>query len=407
MKISGLSPVVEILDQRFRFELRSRDTLAWLVLDRLGPAQQRNLLATCPECLVYGLSRLDDKQPAQVADLIGQLRKSAAASDIENRKVDSRRWSTRARKCYHRWLAKSTEANRTPGSDRRLAEIVADGCRMKPAAVYRWLQATPLDEGFWQELADAALTPPQPAELSVQAGQVSADDLKRWHREKMESMKQLAYGASHEINNPLANIASRAQTLLMDEPDPDRRMRLAKINEQAFRAHEMIADMMLFAHPPRPEFACVDPLQIVQTVIAEMEPRASQQQTQIRVQSCAVEATAADATQLAMAIRALIQNSLDALQQSGTILVEVAGPTNAERRLLEIAVSDDGPGIPTHVMPHLFDPFYCGREAGRGLGFGLSKAWRIAELHDGEILAESPSGGGARFRLRIPCRDVA
>jgi hypothetical protein len=69
-------------------------------------------------------------------------------------------------------------------------------------------------------------------------------------REKLEALKELAYGASHEINNPLANISTRAQTLMREETDPERRRKLAVINAQAFRAHEMISDMMLFARPP-------------------------------------------------------------------------------------------------------------------------------------------------------------
>src|ERR1041385_6447610 len=68
---------------------------------------------------------------------------------------------------------------------------------------------------------------------------------------KLRALYNFAYGLSHEINNPLANIATRAQTLLVDEKDPDRRRKLATIVQQAFRAHEMIADLMLFAHPPR------------------------------------------------------------------------------------------------------------------------------------------------------------
>ena len=73
------------------------------------------------------------------------------------------------------------------------------------------------------------------------------------------ALKELAYGASHEINNPLANIAARAQTLLEDEPDPERRRKLTAIHRQAMRAHEMIADLMLFARPPKLELADVRP----------------------------------------------------------------------------------------------------------------------------------------------------
>ena len=55
---------------------------------------------------------------------------------------------------------------------------------------------------------------------------------------KLEALYQFAYGLSHEINNPLANIATRAQTLLVDENDPERRRKLATINQQAFRAQD-------------------------------------------------------------------------------------------------------------------------------------------------------------------------
>src|SRR5438309_5490961 len=72
---------------------------------------------------------------------------------------------------------------------------------------------------------------------------------------KLQALYNFAYGLSHEINNPLANISARAQTLLLDEKNPERRRKLATIVQQAFKAHEMIADLMLFARPPalRPE----------------------------------------------------------------------------------------------------------------------------------------------------------
>ena len=223
----------------------------------------------------------------------------------------------------------------------------------------------------------------------------------------MASMKQLAYGASHEINNPLANIASRAQTLMMDEDDPGRRRRLAKINEQAFRAHEMIADMMLFAHPPKPDFTQVDPVQLVQTVVEEMQESAAEQQTVIQFLPQPVAELRVDETQLAVAVKALLKNSLESLQNAGKVEIEIQQLSEQPQPMLVITVVDDGPGIAPEAIRHIFDPFYSGREAGRGLGFGLSKAWRIAELHGGEISAESTCHAGARFCLRIPYRDAS
>src|SRR6478736_7921322 len=98
---------------------------------------------------------------------------------------------------------------------------------------------------------------------------------------KLQALYNFAYGLSHEINNPLANIATRAQTLLVDEADPERRRKLATIVQQAFRAHEMIADLMLFAHPPKMQPREVDVVRLVDTVVAELQEQASEQGTSL------------------------------------------------------------------------------------------------------------------------------
>src|SRR5215212_10429245 len=86
---------------------------------------------------------------------------------------------------------------------------------------------------------------------NVQMPDADREFEQRLERAKLDALKELAYGASHEINNPLANISARAQTLLDDEQDPQRRQKLIAIHRQAMRAHEMISDLMLFARPPK------------------------------------------------------------------------------------------------------------------------------------------------------------
>ena len=217
--------------------------------------------------------------------------------------------------------------------------------------------------------------------------------------EKLESMRELAYGASHEINNPLANISSRAQTLLRDETDPERRRKLATINSQAFRAHEMIADMMLFAKPPDLVRENVNLSELIAQVVEEVSGRANEQATALLVigtnEDCWLSA---DATHLAVALRALCRNSLEAICAGGQVTISLVSLEDS----VELSVVDTGPGIPTEVRQHLFDPFYSGREAGRGLGFGLSKCWRIVELHGGTIEVSGGDSEQTRFSIRLP-----
>jgi signal transduction histidine kinase len=83
---------------------------------------------------------------------------------------------------------------------------------------------------------------------------------------------------------------------------------------------------------------------------------------------------------------------------------QAAIPPSAFRlpRSVQIIVTDNGPGIPPEIRGKIFDPFFSGREAGRGLGFGLSKCWRIVGLHQGRIEVTSQAGAGAQFTITLP-----
>jgi signal transduction histidine kinase len=69
---------------------------------------------------------------------------------------------------------------------------------------------------------------------------------------------------------------------------------------------------------------------------------------------------------------------------------------------VQITIADNGPGIPADIRPKIFDPFFSGREAGRGLGFGLPKAWRIITLHGGDIEVRETPASGATFVVSLP-----
>ncbi|MGQ9575247.1 MAG: ATP-binding protein [Thermoguttaceae bacterium] len=221
--------------------------------------------------------------------------------------------------------------------------------------------------------------------------------------EKLEAMAQLAAGAGHEINNPLAIIAGRAQLLLKDETEPERRRELASINAQVKRAHEMIADLHLFARPPRPEIQQIDLVQLADQVVEGLKDLAAERNISVRrLGEPGPLPLRADPAQLGVAIQALCKNAIEAIGQAGQIDIELRALAEAA----EIRVSDNGPGIAASQRRHLFDPFYCGRQAGRGLGMGLAKCWRIVTNHGGRIEVESQPGHGARFTIVLPrCQD--
>lgn len=227
------------------------------------------------------------------------------------------------------------------------------------------------------------------------------DLLDELERQKLEAMKELAYGASHEINNPLANIAARAQNLLRDEQSPERRRSLEAIHQQAMRAHEMISDLMLFARPPALTLETVNLVEVATEAISAVD--ADLDRLQIRVTLRAEDAEAylqGDRQQLLVAIGALLRNSIESIGTNGTIELEVRN--SAEHEQVSLEVVDSGRGISPEVREHLFDPFYSGREAGRGLGFGISKCWRIVTDHGGSLVVDGSLQEGARITMLLP-----
>ena len=96
----------------------------------------------------------------------------------------------------------------------------------------------------------------------------------------------------------------------------------------------------------------------------------------------------------------LLDNAIDALGEHGTITVS----TRRDGDCAEVAIGDDGPGIPDDVAARIFDPFYTTKEIGKGTGLGLATARGIVvDRHDGSISVESEPGR-TTFRVRLPLR---
>jgi signal transduction histidine kinase len=219
---------------------------------------------------------------------------------------------------------------------------------------------------------------------------------------RIEALRELAYGAGHEINNPLANIAARAQALLPEEHDPERRKRLATIVDQAFRARDMIGGLMIFARPPRAQLVETTLDDVVRPVIESLHPLSLARH--IRLEYSPPPAPVAlhvDATQVGEAVRMLLVNAFEAVDDGGRIRVE-AVLNDADRG--HIVVADNGHGMDAETASKADDPFFSGREAGRGIGMGLPKARRLVEASGGTLAIESRPGHGTRCLIALPIR---
>ncbi len=219
---------------------------------------------------------------------------------------------------------------------------------------------------------------------------------------KLEALAEFAAGAGHEINNPVATILGRVQLLLRDETDPDRRQALHVIAGQAYRIRDMIGDLMLFARPPQPQPVRCDLAGVVAGVVDRFAERLEQRKIELTPQLDESVFVWADEGQLAVVVSELLRNSVEAVEPGGHVSVAVGYESGGRRSWGVLTVQDDGPGLTEEEREHLFDPFFSGRQAGRGLGFGLPKCWRIVDAHGGHLVAEPAQPTGLRFRVRLP-----
>lgn len=242
--------------------------------------------------------------------------------------------------------------------------------------------------------------------MLVEKPEFAEDDRDRLERAKLEALAEFAAGAGHEINNPLAAISGRVQLLLAKETDPAKRQALKTIGGQVYRIRDMIGDLMLFARPPKPDPELLDLAETISEVLAPLEDEADRRGCRFDVQATESVPVWADRVQLAIVISSLIRNSLDAVEGGGPITVTARSIEQPDRRLALLAVTDRGRGLSDVDREHLFDPFYAGKQAGRGLGFGLSKCWRIVSNHGGRIQVDSTPGKETTFTVYWPAEPA-
>lgn len=207
---------------------------------------------------------------------------------------------------------------------------------------------------------------------------------------------EMAAVIAHEVKNPLAGIRGAVQVIGGRLPADSTDSKVMKdVVSRIDSLDAMMKDLLLFARPPKPRRTPIDVVPLLQTTanLLKRDDEAKQLDIKIRGEAPPVNA---DPEMLKMVVQNLLINSMHAMQGRGRIQVAV----NAQARWLQIAVADDGPGIPPDIREKIFIPFFTTKL--RGSGLGLPTAKRFIEAHDGRITIETPSGGGTTVTLQLP-----
>jgi signal transduction histidine kinase len=235
----------------------------------------------------------------------------------------------------------------------------------------------------------------------------------RLQRAKMEAIGLLAGGIAHEFNNLMATVISTASLGAEEaEPDGPAREDFGTIRLAGERAAGLTRQLLHFSGRQADRRRPLD----VSQAVARMEDRlraAAGPRTRLELSIEPAPRAHADPAQIEMALVQLARNAGQAMPSGGTLRIRVGGKSldgpqvgavlsAPPGRYVALEVSDTGAGIPSEVLPRIFEPFFSTRSIFESKGLGLAEVHGIVAAHAGGLAVESAPGKGTSFVLLLP-----
>jgi two-component system NtrC family sensor kinase len=228
------------------------------------------------------------------------------------------------------------------------------------------------------------------------------------HASKLASVGELAGGIAHEINNPLAIIASEVG-LIKDIMDPQFglefdygkiELRLNNIHDATFRCRDITRKLLSFVRQDDIELKQHNINDIIDDLVEgffERELTVSNIEIVKHFQKALPHITT-DSNQFRQVILNIINNAVDAITAPGRITIA----TSFDGEFIIIAITDTGKGIKEEDINKIFMPFFTTKEVGKGTGLGLSVSYGIIKNLGGNIEVESIYKKGTTFKIKLP-----
>ncbi len=228
---------------------------------------------------------------------------------------------------------------------------------------------------------------------------------------KMSSLGQLAGGVAHEINNPLTGVLNNVQLIKMeaelkkDFSLKDFKELLDVIENSALRCKKITQSLLDFAHTAKGTLVSVSVNEIAEKTISLVNQELILQNIVFKKEfEKDIPFIQGDFQLLQQVIFGLITNAKWAidkkLKDGGVITIKTSH--NKQKRLVEIAISDNGIGISDENIVKLFTPFFTTKEVGEGTGLGLVLFYSIIKSHGGDIKVVSEVNIGTTFKISLP-----
>lgn len=252
--------------------------------------------------------------------------------------------------------------------------------------------------------------------MDVSAAHEAAEALHRAqaqlaHVTRVTTLGELAASIAHEVNQPLAAVATNGNACLrwLNRATPDlgeARMALDRILDDTRRASEVIRRIRALARRGDTQRRELDLNQVLNDTVALVQRELSAQRISLRLdQARELPAVLGDAVQLQQVLINLVMNAMQAIAAmprgaAGGRRIDVATGLDPEGRVM-VTVADTGPGLSEAQAGRLFEAFYTTKEDGMGMGLAICRS--IVEAHGGRICAlPQEDGRGARIAFSLP-----
>jgi len=233
-------------------------------------------------------------------------------------------------------------------------------------------------------------------------------------RDRLAALGEMAAAIAHEVKNPLAGIEVMAGILKRQLPaSEDAQNILADIIKEAKMANAIVLEVLEFVRPIRLQVEHIALADVVRDAISMAESHVPKGNVQVSVALAGeLRPIQGDPHQLRQLFTNLLTNAFEALggtgdvQISGTPLTaddEAAPGVEPEGPMIQVTVSDSGPGVPPEVADRIFSPFFTTKPQGSGLGLAIVR--KIIDAHDGRIDIGARQGGGTTFRVTLPVKS--
>jgi two-component system sensor histidine kinase HydH len=216
-------------------------------------------------------------------------------------------------------------------------------------------------------------------------------------KENLATLGEMSAGIAHEFKNCIATILGYAE-LSTDETDVARLQNYAKeIRKESLALSTMVTEFLNFARPVLTSINEVNLTELLENAIEDLKHlRPGNYEVQLTADGTAV--APCDPTLMRQCFLNLLINAVEALSEHGRIQVSI--DARKDRNGVRVEVEDDGHGIPTHIAPKIFIPFFTTKAQGTGLG--LSLVQKIVLAHNGRIEFQNGEDGGTRFIVTLP-----